>query len=398
MKLNIRKTRSLIAALIGACGVAVSGGASAVDPFVLPTPENNVNATYGVYVDAVGVLREAILMNGIPIAFKYDDFWSYSGPLLEEIQTVSPTLIPEATFGSYSFSTGTGVIDINLTSTAIGATNEVSLPPPGPAGNLIVQDPAELDNGNTVGGWTCNWGGTTQSCTFWDQGGVLMSSYTAPEGDVNGVTTVGDLLTYLQSIDPTYTIPLIYADYNQTGSGDSLWFSAQVQIIDPLTGLPVAAWQLDAELPPNNTWDQMDPTYNFGKISFLGDGVSCAADPWSPATGEGCAGVTTNGDEYVNLEHNKGSGSADFMVFAPTMDLSLYDPSFLWVITGNLGCIPNITSPLIPGTTLGCNTNGAEEFGIMGGVGVTQVPAPGALALLGLGLGLLGWRIRRKTS
>jgi hypothetical protein len=381
------KLRNLIVATAVVLAAAASGVASAVDSFILPNPDNNTSATFGFYPDATGVLREAILMNGIPIAFKYDDFWSYSAPLLKEIQTVSPLLIPESTFGSYSFSTGTGVIDVNITSTAVGATNVV--------GPLTFQDPAELTNGNTVFGWNCNWGGLTQTCTFYDTAGNVINTYTSPAGDVGGVTTVGNLLTYLQSIDPTFTIPLIYADYNQTGSGDSLWFSATVQIIDPTTGTVVASWDLDSLT--NGTWDPTSPTYNFGKISFA-DAATCAAiGAWDPVTGQGCAGVTTDGADYLNLEHNKGSGSADFMVFADTMDLSLFDPNFLWVITGDLGCLPGITAPFPGTTTGGCNTDGAEEFGILGGVGPTQVvPEPGSLLLLAIGLMAAGFTMRRR--
>ena len=35
---------------------------------------------------------------------------------------------------------------------------------------------------------------------------------------------------------------------------------------------------------------------------------------------------------------------------------------------------------------MSCNTNGGEEFGVVGAVAQTTVPEPGSLALLGLGL------------
>jgi len=373
-------------------GLAGAGSSWAVDPFVLPTPENNANATYELYPDATGALREAIIMNGIPIAFLYDEFWSYSAKILESIQTVSPLLIPTAEFGTYNFSVGTGVIDVNLTSVAGGATNVVTLSD----GTVItMQDPDDLFSNQQVTGWVCDWGGSTQTCDFYGNTAAENKSYSVPASGVNGTTTVGEILTYLQDIDPSWTIPLIYADYNQTGAGDSLWMSAMIQIINPDGNIVVADWFLDTD--NNMMQDPTSATYNFGDITFEGS-IGACTPLWDPVTGAGCAGVTDDGSVYSG-SHNLGSGKADFMAFAPTMDLSLFDPSFLWVTTIYVGCIPEITGPF-PGTeNVGCQTNGGEEFGIIGGVGPgRQVPIPGTLALIGIGLAGFGFAQRRRAS
>lgn len=377
----MKKMRNLIVATAAVFAAAASGVASAAE-FVLPTPENNANATYELYPDATGALREAIIMDGIPIAFKYDDFWSYSGHILDSIQTVNPTLIPTATFGTYDFSTGTGNILVNLTSVAGGATN--------PGG---LQDPVDLPGGgDTVTGWVGEWGGDPQFVSTWDPDPA--AGYSDPAALQGTTSTVGELLAILQAIDPDWTVPVIYADYNQTGGGDSLFMSAQVQIIDPVTGAVVGFWQLDSLT--NNTWDQDAPTYNYGDITFT-DAATCASiGAWDPLTGVGCAGVTDSGLTYTG-SHNLGSGKADFMAFAPDMDLSLFDPSFLWVVTVNVGCNPEGVATGLEGTTQGCNSNGYEEFGIIGGVAPSQAPEPNSLALLGLGLAAAGFGMRRRV-
>jgi len=377
------KLRNSILAVAAAFSLAAPGMADAAN-FILPTPDNST-AVYGMYPDAYGIPREAILLDGIPIAFKYDDFWSYSAHILDSIQTVNPTLLPTSTFGTYDFSTGTGNIVVNLTSVAGGATNPFGL-----------QDPVDLSGpGNNVTGWIGEWGNITQSLSVYASAGPSPTGYSDPASAQGTTSTVGELLTALQSFNPDWTIPLLYADYNQTGGGDSLFMSAQVRIIDPTSGEVVAFWDLDSLT--NNAWDQDHPTYNFGDITFT-DAATCAAiGAWDPLTGEGCAGITTSGLTYTG-SHNLGSGKADFMAYAPDMDLSLFNPDFLWVATVNLGCNPLGLNSGLEGTTQGCNTDGFEEFGIIGGIGPTQVPEPHSLALLGLGFAAAGFGMRRRRS
>lgn len=394
-----------IATLLGALGLAISSPASAATTnlFILPTVQNTASlpmpVTQGTYQDANGVLRPALIMNGIPIAFKYEDYWSYSAPLLDAIQTKNPTWLPTATFGTYDFSVGTGTIAVNLTTNAGGATN---VNPNGSGVNF--QDPVDLSSSDPVQGWTGVWGGNTQSYT--DQP-VSSKSYSDPASAQGGTSTVGEMLTYLHTLDPLANIPVFYADYNQTGSGDSLFVSAKVEIWDSTQTIlrTSATWNLDRTT--NGVLDINAPTFNYGVLNFYGTTAACnAAGPYDIYTGTGCAGVTANGDAYSSLDHNKGSGKPDFLVYSPDMDLSKFDPSDLFVFTVNVGNIPGGQSCLDnPATTnktenIGCNTNGGEEFGIVGAFAPNNhnVPEPAPLALVSAGLGALAWVSRRRRQ
>ena len=111
--------------------------------------------------------------------------------------------------------------------------------------------------------------------------------------------------------------------------------------------------------------------------------------------------MTANGDDYIKLEHNKGSGQPDFLIYAPDMDLNQYLATDLFVVKANVGCLMDATGAFVvaplDGNTLGCNTNGFEEFGIVGALAPSKVPEPSTMVLAGLGLLGLS-RLRRNRA
>jgi hypothetical protein len=402
-KIMKTRTRTLFLAVLGAIGLALSGSSTAANLFVLPTPANTAllpqKVTESVYQDAQGVWRPAYLMNGVPIALKYDDYWSYSAPLLDAIQTQNPTWLPVTTFGTYDFTVGTGTIAVNLTSGSGGATN---VDPNG--SGVTFQDPVYAPSNDTVKGWTGVWGGNEQIFTVEP---ASAQSYVSPAADERGTSTIGEMLTYLHTLDPDANVPVFYADYNQTGSADALWLSAKVEIWDSTQTVLKGEWDLDRTA--DNSLEIGDATFNYGLLNFYGTVSDClAAGPYDIFTGTGCAGVTANGDEYLSLDHNKGSGKPDFLVYAP--DMNLADPKYLasdlFIFTVNVGHIPGGNACIDnPATTnkveeVGCNTNGSEEFGIAGAVAYLPppppIPEPGPLALISLGLTALAWSRRQR--
>jgi hypothetical protein len=275
------------------------------------------------------------VVDGIPVAIQYDDFVSYSNQILRTIQNENPSVLPVAIYGEYDFSTGSGGLDVVLY-TFNQAQDNIGV---GPGDAFTFQAPIQNSNTSTFSG---SWGNGDAS--------------------VNGPVTVGQVLAYLQAFDPANSVPVFYMDLNQTGNEASLNFSGKVELIDE-EGVIQHTWAMDTILQPG------DGDYDLAARAL-------AAGEIGPLVG-------TSGTNYGTVNHNLGSGKADFIAFAPTMDLTLFDPNWQFVTYFDM---------------TGLN-DGPEEIFMTGGIGVNvPIPEPATIIFLGTGLLWLGVYGRRKMN
>jgi hypothetical protein len=243
----------------------------------------------------------------VPYSLQFDDFYTYPIYLLDKY-------FPTAGWGG---SSGTGTLDVIVTTRAAGQQNSS-----GDLAGFNIPDPVVNSN-------------TSSIQDSWGNGGT-------PETTM----LVDDLYNYLFSTFGA-SIPVFTFDQNETASNPDIQLTALVEILDA-QGNVIADWSLDAV--NNSLYDPTAYVTAAGQIC-VPDGIT----------------LTPNANDCFN--NNVGSGSFDYVIFAPTMNLANY-LNMGYIFKGSWD-FQNVD-------------NGGEEITLSGRFAPQTVPAPGTLLLLSL--------------
>ncbi len=281
------------------------------------------------------------------VASYHDDFLSYSIEALEKIQKKS-NLLPIATYGDWSkLVSGSGQLDIGvlIKNNGGGALNN---PEPFP-------DAASSNTSDSS--YERTWGGN-------------IGTYTKDNGKdpADTVLTVAEVIAWLSP----EKIPVFYFDLAdpQNDPVANLFFSGQIYITDTANQL-LDVWAFDNTF--DDDYDEDNPVLAPKNVPVYIPGSGCTDY------------LMTWGADWCKITNSRGSGSPEFIAYAPSMNLAPYavDGNLFW---GNF--------------RISATGAADEEIYLTKRVSTpTTVPEPGVLALLGLGfIGLGMSRLRGKRA
>lgn len=345
----------LLAGIIFFLHIFLFAAQNAEATVVLPDPDTQITSPthpYGTPLYVPGTTYPE------KVASLHDDFYAYSANL--------NTLLG---YSGFDGSVGTGNLDLLVFTGSQGANNNPV------QGGFVFQNPL-IDPGGSATSFSGIWGYETAA--------------PADSDKTNGPVYADDILNYLRTFDPNLSVPVFNFDMNQTGSSSDLFMAGEVYLwdpdyVDPVSGIktgrrvPNAAWAFDNI--PNDVFDIPDPTVLPDMSYPYPQSVLLNTTPWVIALGDLKIGPHdvqqgnhTVTEYYYEANNNRGSGSLDFIAYAPTMDLSLYEGNGYW---------------LIADFRLAGLNGGFEELFLTGAFaphGTPVIPEPASIILFGLGL------------